>query len=91
VYSKSESGAAETTWSVLREGVRGRIQPLETQIAAEHSARTSIHRFRIILEEAFDLDQTHCLRGPDGTLYRIITAGGYPKLGELQTVEAEKI
>jgi hypothetical protein len=90
-YSKSESGAAETAWSVLHAGVRGRIQPLDTQIAAAHSAQNSVHRRRIILEEAFDLDHTHRLRGPDGTLYRILSVAGFPKLGELQTVEAERL
>ena len=90
-YSKSESGAVEMAWSVLHAGVRGRIQPLDTQIAAEHSAQTSVHRCRIILEEAFDLDHAHRLRGPGGTLYRIVSVAGFPKLGELQTVEAEKL
>jgi len=91
VYSKSESGAVETTWTVLHEGVRGRIQPLETRIAAENSAETSVHRCRIILEESFDLDHTNRLRGPGGALYRIVSVAGFPKLGELQTVEAEKL
>jgi hypothetical protein len=43
-YSKSEAGAVETVWSVLIDHVRGRIQPLDTQIAAEDSAQNSIHR-----------------------------------------------
>jgi hypothetical protein len=90
-YSQNESGAAETTWSVQHAGVRGRIQPIETKVFAGDSGLTSVHRCRIILEEAFDLDHTHRLRGPDGTLYRITAAAGFPKLGELQTIDVEKI
>ncbi|MCC6125825.1 MAG: hypothetical protein IT426_12735 [Pirellulales bacterium] len=90
-YSKGESGAVETTWNVLHAGVRGRIQPLETKIAAEKSAQNSVRRCRIILEEPFDLGHEHRLRGPDGTLYRIVAAAGFPKHGEMQTVEVEKI
>ena len=90
-FPQSESGAVETTWIVLHEHVRGRIQPIETKITAEHSVPTSVRRCRIILEESFDLDHTHRLRGPDGTLYRITAVDGFPKLGELQTVDVEKI
>ena len=90
-YSKSESGAVETSWTVFSEGVRGRIQPLETLVAAENSAEASVRRCRIMLEESFDLDHTNRLRGPGGVLYRIVSAAGFPKLGELQTVEVERI
>ncbi len=41
-YFQSESGAVETAWNVLRTGLRGRIQPLETQIAAGDSAPSSV-------------------------------------------------
>lgn len=90
-YSKSASGAVETAWNVLREHLRGRIQPLETKIATEKSSEISVRRCRIILEEPLDLDHTHRLRGPDGALYRIVAAAGFPKLGELQMIDVEKI
>jgi hypothetical protein len=90
-YTQSESGVTETTWTVLQAGVRGRIQPIETKIIDDQSTRKSVHRCRIILEESFDLDHTHRLRGPDGTLYRLTSVAGFPKLGELQTIDVEKI
>lgn len=89
--STDESGNAETAWIVLHEHVRARIQPTETKITTENSIPKSVRRRRIILAESFDLDHTHRLRGPDGTLYRIAAVDGFPKLGELQTVDAEKI
>jgi hypothetical protein len=90
-YAKSESGAATATWTVVRENIRGRIQPLETRIGEENSAPQSVRRCKIILEEPFDLDHRHRLRGPDGTLYRIDAAAGFPQLGELQTIEAIRL
>jgi hypothetical protein len=78
-------------WVVVREGVHGRIQPLETQIVTAQSVESSIRRCRIILEEPYDLDHTHRLRGPDGSLYRITLVAGSPKLGELQKIEVEKL
>lgn len=90
-YTQSESGAVETTWTVLYTGIRGRIQPLQTQITDKDSILKSVRRCRIILEEPFDLDHTNRLCGPDGSLYGITAVAGFPKLGELQTVDVEKI
>jgi hypothetical protein len=90
-YSKSPSGALVATWTVLYAGVRGRIQPLETKIETDSASPKSVRRCRIILEEPIDFDQTFRLRGPDGSHYRILAAAGFPKLGELQTIDAEKI
>jgi hypothetical protein len=90
-YTTSESGAVETTWSVLHQNIRARIQPLETKILSQNTLPSSVHRCRVILEESFDLDHTHRLRGPDGTVYRLVAVGGFPKLGELQTIDVEKL
>jgi hypothetical protein len=77
-------------WTVLQEDVPGRIQPLETVIV-DGATPTSIRRYRIILAEPLDLDHTHRLRGPDDAFYRPTKVAGYPKLGQYQIVEAEKI
>jgi hypothetical protein len=87
VLEVDESGE----WSVVREGVRGRIQPRKTKVVTTDSMQTSVRHCQIILEEPFDLDHTNRLRGPDGALYRIVTVAGFTRLGQLQTVDVEKI
>jgi hypothetical protein len=77
-------------WTVLQENIPGRIQPLETVIK-DGATPSSVRSYRIILAQPFDLDHTHRLRGPDDTLYRPTKAAGFPKLGQYQIVEAEKI
>jgi hypothetical protein len=89
--STNESGEVETVWIVLHEHIRARIQPLKTKITLENSIPTSVRRCRIILAESFDLDHTHRLRGSDGALYRPVTVAGFPQLGELQTIDVERI
>jgi hypothetical protein len=78
-------------WTVVREGVRGRIQPRETKVVTAESGQSSVRHCQIILEEPFDLDHTNRLRGPDGALYRIVAVAGFSRLGQLQTVDVEKI
>jgi hypothetical protein len=90
-YVKSDAGAAEPTWQTWRTGVRARIQPVEIKVGADHSARCATSTYRIFLEYDLVLDQTHRIRGADGTLYQVTAVTGSARLGELQTIEAVKI
>ncbi len=70
-FSKSQSGAEQTTWLVWRSGLRARIQPIEAEVRTEHGRETTARRFKIFLEESMPLDETMRIRGPDGAIYRI--------------------
>ncbi len=88
-YVKGDCGAAEPRWRTWRTGVRARIQPQETKVVAEADSRATIARYRIFVEEDLDLDHTCRISGPDGTLYKIISATGAERIGELQVIDAE--
>jgi hypothetical protein len=90
-YGKSDAGAAEPAWQTWRTGVRARIQPVEVKVSAENSARCATSTYRIFVEDDLTLDQTHRIRGADGTIFQITSVTGSARLGELQTIEAVKI
>jgi hypothetical protein len=90
-YAKSDAGAAEPAWQTWRTGVRARIQPVEVKVGAEYSAQCATSTYRIFVEDDLVLDQTHRIRGADGTVFQIASVTGSARLGELQTIEAVKI
>ena len=89
VYAKGQGGAAEPAWIPWRTGVRASIQPIREAAAVEHGTRRAARRVRILLAENLALSAMHRVRGPDGTLYRILAITGAERLGEPQTIEAE--
>ena len=90
-YVKGECGAAEPTWRTCRTGLRARIQPDGTKATTEHEAYRTVARYKIFLEEDFVLDHNDCIQGPDGTLYRVVKTLGAERIGELQTVDVERL
>ena len=90
-YAKSDAGAAEPAWQTWRTGIRARIQPLEVKVDVENSARCATSTYRIFVEDDLALDQTHRIRGADGTVFQITAVTGAARLGELQTIEAVKV
>ncbi len=89
VFAKGEGGAAEPTWIAWRTGVRASIQPIREAATTGHGTRRAGCRVRILLAENLALGAMHRVRGPDGTLYRILAITGAQRLGEPQTIEAE--
>lgn len=88
-YVKGDAGAAEPTWRPWRTGIRARIQPAAADVGTEHQARRTTTRYQIFVEEDLPLDHTHCIRGPDGTIYKVQGTRGAQRIGELQTIDAE--
>jgi hypothetical protein len=80
-----------STWNVWRTGVRARIQPLKTEVATTNSVTATTRYCRIFVEENLDLSHLCRIRGPDGTLYSIVSTYGAERIGELQTIEAKII
>lgn len=90
VYTKGPGGAAVATWHTLRTGVRARIQPVTSAVAADSVARRTAQRYRILVAEEWAVDHTQRVRAADGTIYRILgaTAGG---IAQLQTIDVEQL
>jgi len=88
-YAKGDAGAAEPSWRTWKTGIRARIQKAETKIVVENETRRTTQRVQIFVEEDLELDHTHAVQGPDGTIYRIRATLGAERIGELQTIDAE--
>jgi len=86
--SKSAGGAEQKQWHLWRGGVAARIQPVETEIRHRHGRQGSEATFRIFLGETLSLDQTHRIRGPDGSTYRIVAVRKRERLDRLPQIEA---
>jgi hypothetical protein len=83
---KAASGSEWRTWKT---GIRARIQPIDSKIAADAATPYTTRHYRVFVEEDLDLDHTCCIRGPDGTLYTITGTVGGDRIGELQVIEAQ--
>jgi len=90
-YSKGDGGALEADWQTWRVGVRARIQPTGNIVGVEHQARRTARRVLVFLADDLALDHTYRIRAADGSVFRIISTTGTERIGELQTVEAERI
>jgi hypothetical protein len=83
--------ANETTWRIWLTGIRARIQPVKMTVTTTESVTTTTNRFRIFVEDDLELSHRCRIRGPDGTIYTILSAAGAERIGELQTIEVETI
>ncbi len=89
VYTPGAGGAAVPAWQVWLTGIRARIQPVAAQSDVLHAAWQTVTRYRIFVEQTLSLDHTHRIRGPDGTVYKILGATAAELIGELESIEAE--
>ena len=64
---------------------------MEVKVDVENSARCATSTYRIFVEDDLALDQTHCIRSADGSVFQIASVTGAERLGELQTIEAVKV
>ena len=80
-----------TTWNVEYANLRARIQLDETKVENDDGLLSSKRTVTIFFETAAELDHTRRIRGPDSVLYRIVSAAGYPRLGELMTAKCEVV
>jgi hypothetical protein len=91
VYSKGSGGAALATWSTWRSGVPARIQPADAHVEAVLQANQAVKKYLIFIAEELALASSHRIKAPDGALYRVTGWNRAERIGELQTIEAERI
>ncbi len=82
-YSKGVGGAEEPTWHTWRTGLRAKIQPARTLVRHEHQRRGTAAGFNVFLLEDIAVDHTCRIKGPDGTLYRVV---GYRKADRIDAL-----
>ena len=88
-FAKGDGGAAEPTWTPWMSDLRARIQPLALEIDDEYEARVATTRVRIFLAESLVLNETHRVRGSDGTIYKVLGMTAAERIDELSCIDAE--
>ena len=88
-YVKSDGGAAVPNWRTWMTGIRARIQPQDTKLAADAQTHRAVTGYRIFVDGEVELDQSCCIRGADGTIYTIVSTSGAERIGELQVIDVE--
>lgn len=86
-FQKSDTGASEPTWRPWRTGVPARIQPQRLEVAGKHNRLTAVARVTVFLADRLALDLTHRIRGPDGTVYRILAVRQADRIDALMEVD----
>ncbi len=89
-YSKGEGGAAVATWTTWRSGVRARIQPAEAHVEDLLRMPQAVKKYLIFIADELPLTFAHRIRAPDGTRYRVTGWTAAQRIGELQTIAAER-
>jgi len=89
-YAPGPSGAEEPTWRLWKAGVRARIQPVATEVRHQHERTVAVTVCRIFVAEDPEADQ-HCrVRGPDGTVYRVMGFRKAERIDALGEIDAER-
>ncbi len=88
---KNIGTTAAPIWQTRKTGVRARIQSLKTTFDADAATPTTTTRYRIFVEINLELDHTCRIRGPEGTIYTILSTTGAEQIGQLQVIEAEVV
>jgi len=87
LYGKSDDGAAEPTWRPWKTAVPARIQPCQSVTTADQGRIRAETRWTIFFGEDLDLDHTHRIRGPDGTVYRILAVRRAERIDALLEID----
>jgi len=89
-FVKGAGGAEEPVWRVWKTGLRARIQPVATDVRAEHAAQRTAAAFKVFLADDLPVDHRVRVRGPDGALYAVTgcrRAGAIDALLEIDAVQ----
>ena len=89
VYTKTDSGTVTKTWATSPSGLRARIVTDLVEMIMADGARQTQKQYMIYLGEDVALDQTHRIRGPNGSYYRIVSYSGAADLTEPHHAPAE--
>jgi len=90
-YSKGTGGAERATWHPWRTGLPARIQPAEIQVNNAHRRQTTAARFTVFLADDVELDHTHRIKGPDGTIYRILACRKAERIDALAEIDVLRV
>jgi hypothetical protein len=89
VYSKGDGGAMEPAWKIGKTGIRARIQPVASQPGVGIQAQQLITRYQVFVEETLTLDTMYRIRGPEGTIYKVLGTTHAEQIDSLEIIDVE--
>ncbi len=90
-YVKGEGGADEPKWHPWKTGLRAKIQPAEVRVKDEHERKVAACGVTVYLADDIQVDHTHRIKGPDGTIYRILASRKAGRIDALMEIDALRV
>ena len=66
------------------------MQPAEAHVEAVLQANQAVKKYLIFIADELPLTANHRIKAPHGALYRVTGWSRAERIGELQTIEAER-
>ncbi len=89
-YTKGQGGAEQPAWRTWKTGLRAKIQPADVQVKDEQERRDTAARFKVYLMEDLEVDHTHRIKGPDGTIYRVTGSRKADRIDALMEIDVAR-
>lgn len=86
-FTKDSCGAESATWHPWRTGVAARIQPVRATIENDHQRHARSSELKIHVADQLELDQTHRIKAPDGTVYRVVGCRNADRIDALMEID----
>ena len=86
--TKGTDGAETVAWHTWKTGLAAKIQPVAGEPVDEHDRRVTRSTAKIYLAQDLELDRTHRVRGPDGTVYRVQSYRKADRVDALMEIDA---
>jgi len=87
ISTKDPAGAESVTWHPWRTGVPARIQPVRSTVEDDYQRRTVSSELKIYVADQLPLDETHRIRAPDGTTYRVVGCRNAERIDALMEID----
>lgn len=89
-YAKGPDGADVPTWNPWRTGLAARIRPVDAAVTDEHQRHLTAARLTVLVAGGLEVDHTHRVKGPDGTIYAVLACRKPFPAGALTEIEVAK-
>jgi hypothetical protein len=90
-YSKGDGGAEQAVWHPWRTGLRASIQPVRAAAEDQRQRQVTRTAYTVFLDEDLTLDHRHRVKGPDGTIYRVIGLRKAERIDALTEIDVERV
>ncbi len=90
-YTKDAAGAERAEWHPWRTGVAARIQPIRAAVDGDHHRRAHRAELKVYVADQLQLDHTHRVKAPDGTIYQVVGCRTADRIDALMEIDVVRI